>query len=90
LVLTGLANGKNLKAMNREDQERLQHAEGASPRPVFGSDLTARQVIHSNSDPSETRLLKEKELGKAEISDEGCRRLFYKDANDAKYIISKY
>jgi hypothetical protein len=32
--------------------------------------------------------LKEKELGKAEISDEGWWGLFYKDADAAKYIIS--
>jgi hypothetical protein len=75
--------------MNREDQKRLPPAEGTSPRPVFGSDVAARQGIHSSIKPSETRALKEKEPGTAENSVEGSWRLFYNDANAAKYVISK-
>jgi hypothetical protein len=76
--------------MNREDQKWLPPAEGTSPRPVFGSDVATRQVIHSSSEPSETSALKEKELGKAENYVEGSWKLFYKDANTAKYVISKH
>jgi hypothetical protein len=75
--------------MNQKDQKRLPPAEGTPPRPVFGSDVAARQGIHSSSKPSETRALKEKELGKAENSVEGSWRLFYEDGNAAKYVISK-
>ncbi len=85
--LTGSANGKNLKTMNREDEEQLLRAGGAFPRPVFGSDVAARQVMHLSSELSETRVLKEKDPERAEISDEGWWRSYYKDANAAKYVI---
>jgi hypothetical protein len=75
--------------MNGENQELLPNAEGASPRPVFGSDFDTRKVIHLSSEPSETSSLKEKELGKAENSAEGWWRLYYKDDNAARYVISK-
>jgi hypothetical protein len=76
--------------MNRQDQERPQHAEGLPRIALFGSDLAAQQIIQSSSEPSETRVLKEKKFAKAEVSDEGWWRLYYKDANAAKYILSEY
>jgi hypothetical protein len=75
--------------MNREDQKRLPHAKGTPPRPIFSSDVTARQVVHSSSEPPDTSALKEKDLGKARKSFEGSWTLFYKDANFAKYVIGK-
>jgi hypothetical protein len=75
--------------MNREDQDQLSRTERTSPKPIFGSEVAARQVIHTSTEPSETRALKEKNLGKAENFDEGSWRLFYKDVNTAKYVISK-
>jgi hypothetical protein len=88
-VLTGSVNGKNLKTMNGEGQEWLPCAEGTCPRPVFGSDVVAREAIDLSSEPSETRSLKEREPGKAENSDEGWWRSYYKDDNTARYVISK-
>jgi hypothetical protein len=75
--------------MNREDQEQP----AANVDYLLSSNVTTEdrpgRCPFSAREPSETIALKEKDLGKTETSDETSWRLFYKDANAAKYVIIK-